>query len=96
MAMGHRSVLYRVGLVAIAAWLTTQPLTGASAAASAKKLALTGTVTAISLVHARPPSQRNWAVTVRVESVKAGKFSVASWSQGRMFGGSRQLKGLNV
>ena len=62
-------------LVAIAAWLTTHPLTGASAAPSAKKLVLTGTVTAISQVHARPPSRRNWAVTIRVEKVKAGKFS---------------------
>lgn len=62
-------------LVAIAAWLTTQPLTGASAAPSAKKLVLTGTVTAISQVYAKPPSLRNWAVTVRVEKVKEGKYS---------------------
>ena len=33
-----------------------------------------GTVTAISLVHPRPP-KRYWAVTVRVERVKSGKFS---------------------
>jgi hypothetical protein len=62
-------------LVAIAAWLTAQPLTGASAAPSAKKLVLTGTVTAISQVYAKPPSLRNWAVTIRVEKVKAGKYS---------------------
>jgi len=62
-------------LVGIAAWLTTHTLTGASAAPSAQKLVLTGTVTAISQVHARPPSRRNWAVTIRVEKVKAGKFS---------------------
>lgn len=62
-------------LVAIAAWLTMQPLTGASAVPSAKKLVLTGIVTAISPIHARPPSRRNWAVTIRVEKVKAGKFS---------------------
>jgi hypothetical protein len=62
-------------LVAIAASLTTQPLAGALAAPSAKKLALTGAITAISLIHANPPSRRNWAVTIRVEKIKAGKFS---------------------
>jgi hypothetical protein len=62
-------------LVAIAASLITQPLAGALAEPSAKKLVLTGTVTAISLFNAKPPSKRNWVVTIRVEKVKAGKFS---------------------
>jgi hypothetical protein len=62
-------------LAAIAAMLITQSLTGASAEASVEKIALTGTVKAISQVYAKPPSQRNWAVTVRVEKVKAGKYS---------------------
>jgi hypothetical protein len=62
-------------LVAIAAGLTTQPLTVASAAPSAKKISLTGTVTAISQVYAKRPSRRNWAVTVLVERVKAGEYS---------------------
>jgi len=62
-------------LVAIAAWLTTQPLTGASAAPSPKKLVLLGTVTAISQINTPRPSRRNWAVTVRVERVRAGMYS---------------------
>src|SRR5262245_35747995 len=62
-------------LVAISAWLTMQPLTGASTTPSTKKLELTGTVTAISQVYAKPPSRRNWAVTIRVEKVKEGKYS---------------------
>jgi len=62
-------------LAAVVASLTIQPLTGASAAPSNKKLALTGTVTAIFPVHARPPSRRNWAVTIRVEKVKEGEYS---------------------
>ena len=62
-------------LALIAALLTAQTLIRASAAPSAKKIGLTGTVTAISQVHARPPSRRNWAVTIRVEKVKVGKFS---------------------
>jgi hypothetical protein len=62
-------------LAAIGAWLTTPPLIGVSAAPSPKKLALTGTVTAISQVYTKPPSRRNWAVTVRVEKVKAGEYS---------------------
>jgi hypothetical protein len=52
-----------------------QPLTGASAEAPSEKLVLTGTVTAISQVYAKRPSLRNWAVTIRVEKVKEGKFS---------------------
>ena len=66
-------------LVAIAAWLTTHPLTGASAAPP-KKLALTGTVTAISQVYSKPPSLRNWAVTVRVERVKEGEHSAPEFT----------------
>jgi hypothetical protein len=62
-------------LAAIAASLTMQSLTGASASPSAKKLELTGTITAIYQVYAKPPSLRNWAVTVRVERVKAGEYS---------------------
>jgi hypothetical protein len=53
----------------------TQPLTGASAEPPSEKLVLTGTVTAISQVHDKRPSLRNWAVTIRVEKVKEGKFS---------------------
>jgi|SRR5262245_48863652 len=62
-------------LALIAALLTAQTLIRASAAPSAKKIGLTGTVTAISLIHPKPPSRRNWAVTVRVERVKAGEYS---------------------
>jgi hypothetical protein len=36
---------------------------------------LMGTVTAISPFAAKPPSLRNWAVPIRVEKVKVGKFS---------------------
>lgn len=54
---------------------TTQPLTGATAEPPAKKLILTGTVSAIIPINAPRPSLRNWAVTVRVEKVKEGKFS---------------------
>jgi len=61
--------------VAIAAWLTIQSLTGASGAPSAKKLVLTGTVTAISQIKATPRSKRNWAVTVRVDRVIAGEYT---------------------
>jgi hypothetical protein len=53
----------------------TQPLTGASAEPPSEKLALTGIVTAISQINAKPPSLRNWAVTIRVEKVKAGEYS---------------------
>jgi hypothetical protein len=49
-------------------------MTGASAEPPSKKLVLMGTVTAISPV-AKRPSRRNWAVTIRVEKVKVGKFS---------------------
>jgi hypothetical protein len=52
----------------------TQPMTGASAEPPSEKLVLMGTVTAISPV-AKRPSRRNWAVTIRVEKVKVGKFS---------------------
>jgi hypothetical protein len=62
-------------LVAIAACLTTQPITGASADPSPNHLALTGTVTAIFPDHAKRPSRRNWVVTIRVEKIKAGKYS---------------------
>src|SRR5215510_734707 len=53
----------------------TQPMTGASAEPPSEKLALMGTVTAISQVSAKLTSMRNWAVTIRVEKVKVGKFS---------------------
>jgi hypothetical protein len=52
----------------------TQPMTGASVEPPSKKLVLMGTVTAISPV-AKLPSRRNWAITIRVEKVKVGKFS---------------------
>ena len=52
----------------------TQPMTGASAEPPSEKLVLIGTVTAISPVDNRP-SRRNWAITIRVEKVKVGKFS---------------------
>jgi hypothetical protein len=58
----------------------TQPLTGASAEPPSEKLALTGTVTAISHVYAKRPSLRNWAVTIRVEKVKGGKFSQSEFT----------------
>jgi hypothetical protein len=61
-------------LAAIAASLITQPMIDASAA-SEKKLEFTGKVIAIFPVNAKPPSMRNWAVKVRVESVKVGEFS---------------------
>jgi hypothetical protein len=50
-------------------------MTGASVEPPSEKLVLMGTVTAISQVAARRPSLRNWAVTIRVEKVKVGKFS---------------------
>jgi hypothetical protein len=53
----------------------TQSLTSASAEPPSEKLVLMGTVTAISPFTAKPPSRRNWAVTIRVEKVKVGKFS---------------------
>ena len=62
-------------LVAVAASLITHLLTDASAAQSEKKLELTGTITAIYQVNAKRPSMRNWAVTIRVEKVKAGEYS---------------------
>lgn len=40
-----------------------------------EKIELMGTVTAIFPIAAKPPSLRNWAVTIRVEKVKVGKFS---------------------
>jgi gas vesicle protein len=46
-----------------------------STEAPSEKIVLTGTVTAISQVYAQRPSLRNWAVTIRVEKVKEGKFS---------------------
>jgi hypothetical protein len=49
-------------------------MTGASAEPPSEKLVLMGTVTAISLTG-KWPSQRRWAVTIRVEKVKVGKFS---------------------
>jgi hypothetical protein len=50
-------------------------MTAARAAAPAKKLLLTGTVTSIFQVDAPPPSRRNWRVTIRVEEVKIGKYA---------------------
>jgi hypothetical protein len=49
-------------------------MTVASAEPPSEKLVLMGTVTAIS-PRAKGPSLRNWAVTIRVEKVKVGKFS---------------------
>jgi hypothetical protein len=53
----------------------TKPMTGASAEPPSEKLVLTGTVTAISQAAGKGPSLRPWAVTIRVEKVKVGKFS---------------------
>jgi hypothetical protein len=69
-----RRIKLAIVLAAIAASLVTQPLIEASAAAE-KKLELTGKVIAIFPVRAKPPSMRNWAVKVRVESVEVGEFS---------------------
>ena len=54
-------------------------MTGASVEPPSKKLVLMGTVTAISPV-AKLPSRRNWAITIRVEKVKVGKFSYPEFS----------------
>lgn len=54
-------------LAAVASWLMLQSMTAAFAATPAKKLVLTGTVTSIFQIDARPPSHRNWGVTMRVE-----------------------------
>ncbi|HEY5420475.1 MAG TPA: hypothetical protein VIL10_07045 [Marmoricola sp.] len=43
-------------------------------AAPAKAIVLTGTVTEIFQANAPPPSMEAWAVTIRVEKVKAGKY----------------------
>jgi hypothetical protein len=56
-------------------WLALEPMTAARAAAPAKKLVLTGTVTSIFQVDAPPPSRRNWGVAIRVEKVKIGKYA---------------------
>jgi len=48
-------------------------MTVASAEPPSEKLVLMGTVTRIS--QAAGPSLRPWAVTIRVEKVKVGKFS---------------------
>jgi hypothetical protein len=50
-------------------------MTAARAAAPAKKLVLTGTVTSIVQIDALPPSRRNWGVTIRVDKVKIGKYA---------------------
>ena len=49
-------------------------MAGASEEPPSEKLVLLGTVTAISLTG-KWPSKRRWAVTIRVEKVKVGKFS---------------------
>jgi hypothetical protein len=65
----------RVALLAVAAVMAILPLSNARAAPSSKKVVLTGTVTAISQVDAKRPSRRNWAVTVQVETVRAGEYA---------------------
>jgi hypothetical protein len=62
-------------LAAVTVLLALQSMTAARAAAPAKKLVLTGTVTAIFQIDASPPSRRNWGVTFRVEKVKLGKYA---------------------
>jgi hypothetical protein len=53
--------------------LAVQALPGVAAAPS-KKIVFAGTVTEISQTGASPPSRLAWAVTVRVEKVKTGKY----------------------
>jgi hypothetical protein len=55
----------------LVAWLMVPA--GVSAAPS-KTIVLTGTVTEIFQTNAPPPSLKNWAVTVRVEKIRTGKF----------------------
>jgi hypothetical protein len=62
-------------LAAVAVLLVLQTMTAARAAAPAKKLVLTGTVTSIFQIDAQPPSRRNWGVTIRVDKVKVGKYA---------------------
>jgi hypothetical protein len=64
-----------VVLIRIVASLASMLLGTAPAAPSARKLVLTGTVTAIFQLRVSPPSRRNWGVTVQVERVTAGKYT---------------------
>jgi hypothetical protein len=45
-----------------------------TSAAPSKTIVLTGTVAEIFQTNARPPSRKAWAVTLRVETVKTGKY----------------------
>jgi hypothetical protein len=56
---------------ALVAWLMVPTV---ASAAPSKTIVLTGTVTEIFQTNAPPPSVKNWAVTVRVEKVKTGKY----------------------
>lgn len=55
--------------------LPAQVPTGAATEPLSEKIELAGKVIAISQIDAKPPSFRNWAVTIRVEKVKAGRYS---------------------
>jgi hypothetical protein len=70
-----RKIGRAAALAAVAVLLVLQPMNAARAAAHAKKLVLTGTVTSIFQIDAPPPSRRNWGVTIRVEEVKLGKYA---------------------
>lgn len=65
-------LLSRVAVVsALVAWLM---LPTSVSAAPSRTTVLTGTVAEIFQANAPPPSRKDWAVTLRVEKVKLGKY----------------------
>ena len=61
----------KAAVVALVACLT---MADAAAGTPSKALVLTGTVAEIFQVNAPRPSTKDWAVTVRVEKVRMGKY----------------------
>ena len=75
-----RNIGRAIALGVAVVWLALQPISLASAASPSKKLVLLGTVTSIFQIDAPPTSLRNWAVTMRVEKVKRGKYAESEFT----------------